>query len=45
MKRNESDDYAVVGCLIILFGSCASIGGLLYFLEVIIALITGNPIL
>lgn len=42
MKRNESDDNAVVGCLIILFGICASIGGLLYFIRILIALYAGE---
>lgn len=41
MKRNESDDIAVVGCLIILFGGCAAIGGLVYFIKIVIALLTG----
>lgn len=46
VRRNEHDDGdAAIGCLILVFGGFACIGGLLYFLKVIIALITGNPIL
>lgn len=40
--RKESD--AAFGCLIILFSGCAFIGGILYFLKIVIALISGNPI-
>lgn len=47
MRRDEhrEHDSAAIGCVIILFGGCACIGGLLYFLKVIIALFTGAKII
>lgn len=41
MKRPEMDEGAAIGCLIILFGGCAAIGGLVYFIKIVIALLTG----
>ena len=45
-RDNDRDNSgAAIGCTIFIIGGAACIGGLLYFLKVIIALITGNPIL
>ena len=38
-KEHKSDGTAAFGCLIVIFGGCASIGGLLYFIRVVINLI------
>lgn len=45
VRKPDDREGAIIGCAILLFGGAACIGGLLYFLKVIIALITGNPIL
>lgn len=38
-EKSKSDGTAAFGCLIMIFGGCASIGGLLYFIQVVINLI------
>lgn len=42
MKRPEVDEGAAIGCLILLFGGCAFIGGFLFFVRFVIALLTGE---
>ena len=41
MKRPEIDEGTAFGCLILLFGGCAFIGGFLFFVKILIALFTG----
>ena len=38
-EKSKSDGTAAFGCLIMIFGGCASIGGLLYLIQVVINLI------
>ncbi len=38
-EERKSDGTAAFGCLIMILGGCASIGGLLYFIQVVINLI------
>lgn len=38
-EKSKSDGTAAFGCRIMIFGGCASIGGLLYFIQVVINLI------
>ena len=47
MRRPDEhiDSGAALGCLIMLFAGLAWLGGFLYFLKVVIALITGATII
>ena len=38
-EKSKSDGTAAFGWLIMIFGGCASMGGLLYFIQVVINLI------
>lgn len=38
-EERKSDGTAAFGCLIMIFGGCASIGGLLHFIQVVVNLI------
>lgn len=42
--KDEKDDGALGGCLILLFGGCAAVGGLLFFIKCIISMFTGRPV-
>lgn len=48
INRNEDEDNrndgAAVGCLLLIIGACALIGGLFFFIRVIIALYTGTKL-
>lgn len=47
MRRSDDHDHndMSIGCAILVIGGISCIGGLLYFLKIILALITGRPIL